>query len=254
MNTDTSFGATSRGSLQALLLRSLVVLGLAGATYAVCRSTPQVNIPSEAGLALNLPSRVGNFTGEDQPVSESEKLLLPGDTQFAKKLYRNAEGAQVNCQIVLSGGEKRSIHRPEICLPGQGWTKKSGEVLSVKLDNGRKLDVMKLTIARLVEVRPGVRKELTNLFVYWFVGKNLTTPYHWYRILHTDLDRVLHNVNHRWAYVIVSAPVLEGFTPGGKDQTQTLAMIEKFIAEVAPQIMKADSAGTASEPAPPPDR
>ncbi|MFA5391948.1 MAG: hypothetical protein WC331_11065, partial [Candidatus Omnitrophota bacterium] len=93
---------------------------------------------------------------------------------------------------------------------------------SVRLDDGRTLEVMKLVIARPVEVQPGVRKELTSLFLYWFVGKDIATPHHWYRILHTDWDRVVHGVSHRWAYVIVSSNVLDGFVPGAKNQEQTL--------------------------------
>ena len=96
---------------------------------------------------------------------------------------------------------------------------------------------MKLVISRPVEVQPGVRKELTSLFIYWFVGKDITTPHHWYRILHTDWDRVVHGISHRWAYVIVSAPVLDGFVPGAKNQEQTLASLKTFIGEVAPDIM-----------------
>jgi hypothetical protein len=48
---------------------------------------------------------------------------------------------------------------------------------------------------------------------------------------------VVHGVGHRWAYVIVSAPVLEGFVPGAKNQEQTLESLMAFIGEVAPEIM-----------------
>jgi len=193
----------------------------------------------ESGVRMELPERVGSFSGTASEVSESERVILPADTQFAKMQYSCPGKGQINCQIVLSGGEKRSIHRPETCLPAQGWTKKSSQVVAVKLDDGRTLEVMKLVIGRPVEVQPGVRKELTSLFIYWFIGKDITTPYHWYRILHTDWDRVVHGVSHRWAYVIVSAPVLDGFAPGGLNQEQTLELLKGFIGEVAPRIMSA---------------
>ncbi len=224
--------------LKKLIVRCLVVLLLVGVTYGFCRSTPAANSPSEAGIVLQLPDAIGSLSGTDQEISEAERVILPGDTQFAKKLYRNFSGDQINCQIVLAGGEKRSIHRPEICLPAQGWNEKSSETVPITLSDGRLLKVTKLTISRSVEVQPGVQKELTSLFLYWFVGKTTATPYHWYRILHTDLDRVLHNVNHRWAYIVVSAPVLDGFTSGGKNSEQTLDALKTFIAELAPQIMK----------------
>lgn len=226
--------------MNALLIRSIVVLALVGATGALCVTTPNINVPSAAGLKMDLPKDIESFVGEDMEVSPSELKLLPKDTEFAKKLYKDPNGDQINCQIVLSGGEKRSIHRPEICLPAQGWNKKSGEVMKIPLDNGQTLSVMKLVISKPIEVQPGVRKELTSLFLYWFVGKDITTPYHWYRILHTDWDRVVNNVNHRWAYVIVSAPVLDGFAMNGKNQEQTLEMLKKFVGEIAPRILNKD--------------
>ncbi len=237
MNTDT-LPRLESPQLGRLLLRAAVAVGMGVLVFFLSRENPDARIPSEGGVVMKLPDHVGSFAGTPQEVSEAERHILPKDTEFAKMLYRNFGGDQVNCQIVLSGGEKRSIHRPEICLPAQGWVKKSGQAIPVKLDNGETLQVMKLVISRPVEVQPGVRKELTSLFSYWFIGKDITTPHHWYRILHTDWDRVVHGVSHRWAYVIVSAPVLDGFTSFGKNEEQTLAMLKSFIAEVAPQIQK----------------
>lgn len=224
-------------NLKALAIRAAIVLVLAGAAFLLTQENPETRTASQAGVVMTLPSHVGSFSGREQEVSEAERHILPKDTEFAKMLYSSLGGDQVNCQIVLSGGEKRSIHRPEICLPAQGWVKKNGQVVPVKLDNGKTLDVMKLVIARPVEVQPGVRRELTSLFIYWFVGKDITTPHHWLRILHSDFDRVVFGVSHRWAYVIVSAPVLAGFKPGGRDEKQTLEMLKSFIAEAAPQII-----------------
>lgn len=220
-----------------LFLRGGVFLALAAGALLLTRQNPDAKINMESGVKLALPERVGAFTGKTAGISESERIILPADTQFAKMLYTSLGGEQINCQVVLSGGEKRSIHRPETCLPAQGWTKKTSQVIPVKLDDGRTIEVMKLVISRPVEIQPGVRKELTSLFLYWFIGKDIATPHHWYRILHTDWDRVVHGVSHRWAYVIVSAPVLDGFVPGAKNQEETLDALKKFIGEVAPVIM-----------------
>jgi len=219
------------------LWRIAAIAGLAAATAAACLWITPEAAKSEPGIKMELPNTVGKLWGTEQPISESEKAILPGDTGFAKKLYSDGLGNDIHCQIVLAGAEKRSIHRPEICLPGQGWTVKSGEVIPVELDNGRTLRVMKLTVARPVTLQNGEQRELTNLFCYWFVGKDTTTPHHLSRVVKTNLDMLLHNTNHRWAYVIVSSPVLRGFVPGGKDTAETLAGIKKFIAELAPQIM-----------------
>ncbi|MDX2079358.1 MAG: exosortase-associated EpsI family protein [Terrimicrobiaceae bacterium] len=222
------------------LIRAAIVVAVGIGVFFLCRDNPETRLASESGVVMSLPAQVGNFNGTPQEVSESERVILPGDTEFAKMLYTNFSGDQVNCQVVLSGGEKRSIHRPEICLPAQGWVKKSGSAIPVKLENGRTIDVMKLTIARPVEVQPGVRRELTSYFLYWFIGKGTTTAHHWQRILSSDWDRVVHGVSHRWAYVIVSAPILEGFTPGGKNADETLKMLTEFIGSIAPDIMKSE--------------
>lgn len=215
-----------------------VILVLTAAAIGACFIGQAPVLVSESGIVMDLPQSIESFWGTNQEVSESERVILPKDTEFAKKLYQDGAGNTVNAQIVLAGAEKRSIHRPEVCLPGQGWTLKTGRVLPVKLDNGKTLDVMMLTIARPVMLSNGQQKELTSLFLYWFVGKDATTPHHLLRILKTNLDMLLHNTNHRWAYVIVSAPVLEGLVPGGKSQEKTQELLEQFIAKLAPQIMK----------------
>lgn len=217
--------------------RGLVIVLLAAVTVIACLWGTPPATKSEPGVAMELPGSLIGLWGSDQPVSESEKVILPADTEFAKKIYSDGMGNDIHCQIVLAGAEKRSIHRPEVCLPAQGWTIKSGEVVPVKLADGRTLEVMKLTVVRPVTLNNGTQRDLTSVFCYWFIGKHATTPHHFVRVLKTNLDMLLHNTNHRWAYVIVNAPVLEGFVPGGKDLQQTTARVEAAIAELGPQIM-----------------
>ena len=226
-----------------LILRASAVVALAAVAVVACVFISPETGTSEAGIRMELPGTVGILWGTDQPVSESEKVMLPPDTQFAKKLYSDGLGTDIHCQIVLAGAEKRSIHRPEICLPAQGWTVKSGEVVPVTLANGKTLDVMKLDVVRPVTLNNGETQELTTLFCYWFVGKDATTPHHISRVLKTNFDILLHNTNHRWAYVVVSSPVLKGFVSGGLDEVQTLGKLKDFIGEMAPMIMMESAFG-----------
>lgn len=237
--TSTAAPAPDRSAeLRGTLVRASAIAALALLVGASCLFfTPETGT-SEAGIIMELPGSVGPLWGTDQLVSESEKVMLPPDTQFSKKLYSDGLGADIHCQVVLAGAEKRSIHRPEICLPAQGWTVKSGEVVPVKLSNGNTLEIMKLRVVRPVTLNNGETRELTTLFCYWFVGKDTTTPHHLARVVKTNFDILLHNTNHRWAYVIASAPVRQGFVPGGKDETQTFADLKSFIANLAPRIMK----------------
>jgi hypothetical protein len=215
--------------------RPAVLVALSALTLWLCRESAPPDIEPEAGVSMNLPTLVGEFWGSDSPVSPSELAMLPKDTGFAKKVYQDLAGDSLTAQIVLSGGEKRSIHRPEVCLPGQGWTIQSGEVMPVTLANGRVLEVMKLTLTRQVEIAPGERRTMKSYFLYWFVGKNTATPYHWARLAKTNWDMVVKKLQHRWAYVIVSAPVLEGFKRDAKTDRQTLDMLTDFIRQSVPK-------------------
>jgi len=215
--------------------RSATLAALAALTIWLCRESAPPDIAPEAGVVMDLPTLVGEWWGTEEPVSPSELAMLPGDTEFAKRIYQDLRGDTLTAQVVLSGGEKRSIHRPEICLPAQGWTIQSGEVVPITLSNGRTLDVMKLTLTRQIEVAPGERRTLKSYFLYWFVGKDTTTPYHWVRLAKTNWDMVTKKLQHRWAYVIVSAPVLEGLKPGSKSDVQTLDMLKDFVRQAVPK-------------------
>jgi len=218
--------------------RIAVVMVLAACTVLAFHVTSSVNSVTESGVNMVLPEQVGGFIGRDQPLSEGERFVLPKDTEIIKKGYMDASGNLINAQIVLSGAEKRSIHRPELCLPAQGWTINRRETIPVKLSDGSSLTVMRNTISRQIEVSPGVTRPLTGLYCYWFVGKGITTSSHVTRVFLTSWDRIVHHKNHRWAYVVVYAPVLEGFQLGGKDVGATQGMISDFISGMVPTVMK----------------
>ncbi len=222
--------------------RTVFLVAAAAGTVLLCKESAPADLVPEAGVVMELPTLVGEFWGKDEPVSDSEKAILPGDTEFAKKLYQDFAGDTVTCQIVLSGGEKRSIHRPEVCLPGQGWNIQTGDVIPITLENGRTLEVMKLTLTRTIETGPDERKTLKSYFFYWFVGKDATTPHHWVRLAKTNWDMVVNKIQHRWAYVIVTAPVLEGFKSGGKNDEETLEMLKTFIRKAVPKFQKSEMA------------
>jgi len=224
-------------------VRIAVALLLAVVTVISFRFIPMSSPAGGVGVVMSLPSSAGAFSGRDQETSEGERTVLPKDTEIIKKVYTNPVGEIINAQIVLSGAEKRSIHRPELCLPAQGWTINGREYRTVKLADGRTITVMCDTITRQVEVAPGVSKPLTTLFYYWFVGDGTTTASHAMRILLSSWDRVVHHKNHRWAYIAVSAPVLEGFKQGGRNVEGTKRMIEGFISEISPGIMKKPEGG-----------
>ena len=157
-------------------LRVVALLALGGATAAFCLFTPSPNTAPLAGVIMDLPEKIGAFTGKVIAATPGELAILPTDTQIVRREYTDTVGDRIMASIVLSGGEKRSIHRPEVCLPAQGWSMRGGKVERVALADGSDLDVMNLSLVRQVEVGPGDRRNLYAHYFYWFVGKNVTTP------------------------------------------------------------------------------
>lgn len=234
--------------LPAVLVFAL--LCLLTVTLTKITTTPDYN--PEAGVVMNLPENLLGMPGSPQEVSEAERLILPEDTQFAKMVYTDPDGNTVSAQIVLSGADRRSIHRPEACLPGQGWNILSSEPLDVELQSGRTLRVQKLRLLREIEIAPGIRRNLPMLFLYWYVGKGLTTHSQKDRVLRTNLDLLLHNKVHRWAYVIVSAPVMSGLSPRGLTESETLERLKQFIREAVPHFQISEMPNPPAIPTPKP--
>src|SRR5260370_7571328 len=119
-----------------LLSVQIVLLVGFGAIFAL----PHARISSPAGIAMKLPIWIGPWLCEDAEITAKEVGGLAKDTQFARKIYTSPEGDQVFVSIVLSGDDMASsIHRPERCLPAQGWSLQSSKPESIQLANPKSL-------------------------------------------------------------------------------------------------------------------
>ncbi|NBS14522.1 MAG: EpsI family protein [Verrucomicrobia bacterium] len=226
---------------QGSLARILLLFALGGGAAALCLLLPTPNTTPKAGVIMDLPENIAGFTGKIIAATPGEIATLPSDTQIVRREYLDPAGDRIMASIVLSGGEKRSIHRPEVCLPAQGWSMRGGKVEEISLADGRDLKVMDLSLARDVEIGPGDRRKLNAHYFYWFVGNGVMTPHHWSRVFLTSFDRITKNINHRWAYVIVMSIVTEGFVPNGKNEAQTVEMLRQFTGQIAPTFMRSGS-------------
>ncbi len=234
-------------SMPAILWRAGVLLALVAVAVIVALANPaSTRSGNEAGVVMNLPYQAGQYWGYDQEISKAERVILPEDTEFARKMYDTMEGDQVFASIVLAGAQRQSIHRPEVCLPAQGWSIANRETRTIALANGQELEVALLHLVRPVQFANGETREVRSLYAYWFVGRDRTTPSHFSREIESMFDRVFKGINHRWAYVTISAMVTEGLKPSGRNAEQTYAVIEDFIANTADQFMKPEAFGLAA--------
>ncbi len=220
------------------LLRMQVVL-LAG--FCSIFLLPHAAKTNPAGIAMTLPNVIGTWFGDDAAVTQKELELLAKDTQFARRVYTAPEGDQIYVSIVLSGDDMtNSIHRPERCLPAQGWQVRESSRRTIQLADGKSFDVTRLQNAQTLEAPDKRRIEVTNLNYYWFIGYKDMTASHLTRTGIDIRDRILHGQNQRWAYVTVAATVTKGIWRPERTEEQTTEILEKFMRELAQRLQKPD--------------
>jgi hypothetical protein len=71
------------------------------------------------------------FSGGAADLTLGERQALPPDTVILRKEYVGPGGDSTTVSVVLSGKEQKSIHRPQQCLPGQGYVIESSRTVSV---------------------------------------------------------------------------------------------------------------------------
>lgn len=241
-----------------MIARAVLLLVMAAGTALACWYSPLPRGGHEAGVVMDLPLRVGLLAGTPRSPDKIELDVLPTDTQFAKMTYATAtrdvterDIAQVS--VVLSGAESRSIHRPEVCLSGQGWTVTGSQTIPVEIMPGRTLLVKDLAISGTFPATNGKAKQINAHYVYWFTGTDVTTPSHFARLWRSTWDAVLHNVNHRWAYASVLGIVTDNLDPsesGERRRTdeETRRLITYLIKQLVPQFQKDFISKTVTSP------
>jgi hypothetical protein len=203
-------------------------------------------IGGRSGLELvsgkpSLPSWILGYQAINQEVSERELRILPDDTEYARKLYvADDRSLALRCSIVLAGSDRNSIHRPEVCLPGQGWAIENRFIREVTLADGSNLDTMVLMVSREEEAEPGKKVKIFGYYVYWFLGQDVATASHFTRVFLTSWDPIVRGVNHRWAYVSVDTTIAVGSAPDSETREAALAKLGAFIGDLVPNIWKPD--------------
>jgi exosortase len=177
-----------------------------------------------AGVALSpdginpieLPAFVGTeWIGKRTPVTAVEREILPADTGFSRKVYVPLADArrEVLFSIVLSGRDRTSIHRPELCLVGQGWTivGASREGFELRPKPGA-AGTFAATVLELQREIPTAKGTVVEPFVaaYWFVDSDRIVATHWQRILRDAWNRVTRARADRWAYVLMQTDARDG--------------------------------------------
>lgn len=178
-----------------------------------------------------LPVYLGTaWEGRPAEVTAVEREVLPPDTGFSRMNYVALANLResVFLSIVLSGRDRTSIHRPELCLVGQGWTI-TGQTTHrfSRPDSPHDVPATVLRIEREFTTARGEKVKVPALFAYWFVGADKVVGSNVERVVQSSIDRLRHLQAHRWAYVVAQT-----FAPDG--EAAALARIQRVLDGALP--------------------
>lgn len=167
---------------------TMVILALSPATT-VCEA-PKVELPELAG-----------YTSKPLDISEAELTVLPSDTKIVKRLYTDElSGHWFAVSVVIGGTSKSSIHRPELCLPSQGFLMTSPHTVTLAD-----------SVWRVIRLE-GTQSRSSLGFAYTFFNQaGFKTASHLSRIFRDVWDRSFYNRIDRWVMVTVNSSRSDDF-------------------------------------------
>jgi len=229
---------------QKWILGVIVILMIGGSAVSMMRikssqrlGAPGLETSSVAGshrLRVELPEKVTGFESEWIEMDDLTKQALPQDTSFGQRHYTAADDFKAQATVVLMGGDRSSLHKPQFCLSGQGWVIDESASLETNLPIGGpapyKLPIVKLVAAKEANIG-GQMVKLRGVYVYWYVADGVVSASTSgiQRMWWMARDLVRTGVLQRWAYVSYFSVC----TPGQEEAT--FERLKTLIIESVPQ-------------------
>jgi len=137
-STGGPFHAAARFAAAVLLLVAVV-----GSTAAVWQAGRVIaGVEPDAPIS-DIPLRVGDWVGEDEPTDAGLRPYLACDTAVHRE-YRDPAGQRLHCWVLYwssVAAVKDYIHHPDVCWPMQGWAPAGQDRKAVRLADGTPLEM-----------------------------------------------------------------------------------------------------------------
>ena len=186
-------------------------------------------------LKVLLPEWVLDYTSEDLPQADVVTNTLPADTSYGQRVYTATDGSWLLMNVVLMGADRTSIHKPQYCLEGAGWSIDHAATAETTIHVDRpqpyELPVIKIISSRQFAGSSGQAITHRGIYVYWFVadgalsGDKSGAQRMWWMARNLLSTGVL----QRWAYISCFAQCL----PGQEDAT--FERMKKFMVASVPE-------------------
>jgi len=206
-------------------------------------------IAGSRNLEVILPGHLPGYTGQLLPVDAIVTNVLPRDTSYGQCRYTSTDSnfaAQVN--VVLMGTDRTSLHKPQFCLTGQGWTIDQTEVDKIHMERpfAYDLPVIKLTVSGQFPVE-GRTVQAVGVYVYWYVADDAISAAASGsdRMWSIARELITTGVLQRWAYISYFS-----YGPPGSEN-EIYARLKTLIAASVPEFQLVPKAGMRPAPGPP---
>jgi len=149
---------------------------------------------------------------------------------LAQLVQSHRHPSNIMMAIVQNQSDRHSIHAPEACYPGQGWTIGKAESVQVSLA-GQKIKAACMDV--------GFKQEsIRECVLYWYQCEGekdgtlyATHNYPWLPFK-TAFDLILKKRSDRWAFVRFSTSIAQGST-----RETALAQLEVFVQQIEPYLI-----------------
>jgi hypothetical protein len=189
-------------------------------------------IPGQVQMNIHLPERVSDFTSTNVPEPDIAIGYFPADTSYAERMYFDPDGLRIQSTAILMGTDRSSIHRPEYCLPGQGWKIDKKEIVDIPITDNPpyQLQVARWNLSTSVQRPDGTQATFYGIYVYWYVARDAETPDHDKMLEQLTLHLFRTGDLQRWAYLSYYAVCGPGQQDAAFDQVKRLiqAQVPKF--------------------------
>ncbi|HAV60885.1 MAG TPA: hypothetical protein DCY13_00785 [Verrucomicrobiales bacterium] len=187
-------------------------------------------IHGQVAVEVLLPEILPGYESVPLEVTQEELDMLPKDTSFGRRRYTAPDGLVFDLSVVLMGGDISSIHRPQSCIPAQGWTilDEDTDTLRIDGDNGYELPFNRLKNAKTVVINEQPVKA-EGYFLFWFTADGKVTASRESRLLSTAWRMLTSGEVERWGYVSLNVV----FPAGAADMVYPRA--EEFLKTAVPQ-------------------
>jgi hypothetical protein len=190
--------------------------------------------PNSVMMKIDLPGRVLDFSSTNIPEPQEVLNYLPPDTSYAERLYTAPDGFRIASTVILMGGDRTSIHKPDYCLPGQGWSIREKSVVNIPVAGAHpyQLPVAKWVISNSFPGPDGHNQPVGGLYVFWFVADGEQTTDNYERMWWLGRDLLRTGILQRWAYVSYFAVCAPG------QEEAAFERMKRMIAQAVPEFQK----------------